>query len=370
MASADSTPRVVQVIDHLGPGGAQRQFVELAIGLHRRNYPLLVCALDDQQHEFAEPLRTAGVEVCQIPQSGKLDLAAAKSLYSVLEEFNPDVVQSWLYTADMYARPVAKCLAKRRRRKLAVVSSVRSAETDKKAHYVWVDRALRGCTDAFIVNANILAETLVEREWVKRDSIHTIYNGIDFNYFDSAVATPSADNAFVVGYVGRLSPEKRPELFIQAAAQLYAECPEARFVMIGSGAAAEYQQLATDLGINNRLEIRGFSDDIAPLLKTFDLLISCSDYEGCSNTILEGMAAGVPVLATDVGGNRELIRDDGGWLVPAGDAGALGQQAVRVQRDESARRQVVGVARQRVQDEFSQDSMISRHESLYQNLLA
>ncbi len=368
----NSKTPILQIIDHLGPGGAQRQFVELALGLQQRGYPLLVCALDAHKTEFVQPLKSAGIEVKLIAQSGKLDIQAAKMLYQSICQFRPAIVQTWLYTADMYGRSMAYCYKRRARSDLKIISSIRSAETDKKSLYVWVDRLLRKITDQFTVNAAILGDSLQQREWVAKEKIRTIYNGIDFRYFSGGELQGSARESgpYRIIYIGRLSSEKRPELFIQAAAQCLKAREDLEFIMLGSGEAAPFQELAGQLGIQNKLHMHGFSDDIGPLLRQMDILVSCSDYEGCSNTILEAMAAGVPVVATAVGGNRELVREDAGWLVTANSAPALAQGILDALNQPGKRDAVRQLAYQRVSTEFSKAHMVEQHEQLYRQLLA
>ena len=409
----NASRRIMQVIDHLGPGGAQRQFVELAVGLHQSGHELLVIALNDELVDFLQPLQQAGIDVKLIAQQGKFDVQAMKQLYQFLKEFRPSIVQTWLFTADMYARPCAKLSSLWYRYPCKIISSVRSAETDKKVHYVWVDRLLRKLTDAFIVNAAILSETLQARERVESGKISTIYNGVHFAYFRGADSrTPldrlvtlrhageclaersdnhseaaskqclddrpdSVSNAcpeslvqppLLVAYIGRLSKEKRPELFIKASQLINSQLPACQFLMIGSGDQSSYLVLAQDCGLQDILTINSFTDDIASVLDKIDVLVSCSDYEGCSNTILEAMAANVAVVATDVGGNRELIRCDGGALVPAGDPQAIASAVIdAVARPELAMA-AAEVACQRVEFEFSTVAMIDAHESLYNSL--
>ncbi len=364
---------IVQVIDHLGPGGAQRQFVELAIGLRKRGHSLVVVALNDQLTDFLPPLVQAGIDVRLVAQQGKFDLNACVQLFRIFRDVRPAIVQTWLFTADMYARPCAKLSRILNMYSCKIISSVRSAETDKKPHYVWVDRILRFMTDAFVVNAAVLADTLHSREKVARNKIHTIYNGIDFDYFSGAkseqkLKTKEAAKV-TIGFIGRLSPEKRPDLFIRAAAEIYKCNFASRFVMVGSGDTEPYQGLVDGGGLQEVLTFEHSTDDIAPLLSDIDILVSCSDYEGCSNTILEAMAARIVVVATDVGGNRELLRKDGGILVLPDNALAISRAVLAVLEEPGPSVEAVTIARERVKTEFSRPAMIHAHESLYHSLL-
>jgi len=362
--------RVLHVIDHLGPGGAQRQLVELACHLDRRRFEVHLCGLSTDRLEFAVPLREQQIPLRLIPQHGTVDLQALRELLRHMRSLRPDIVQTWLFTADLYGR-VAAWLAGVR----AVVSSVRSVELDKRLRHVWSDRLLSTITDRFIVNARVVGERLHQREWVRPGRIVTIYNGVDHEALapDPRREPPAvrwrwgpADR--IVGFIGRLTSEKRPDLFLEAAARVRERLPDARFVMVGSGGQSALRSRVAELGLGDAVEIEGFRSPIGPVLHDLDLLVSSSDFEGCSNTILEAMAAGVPVVATDVGGNRELLQGEVGWLVPPGNAALLAGAIELALSDPAARRARAAAGLERARGEFTVGTMVRHHERLYDEL--
>ncbi len=281
-------------------------------------------------------------------------------------------MQTWLFTADLYGRVAARLAGVP-----AVASSVRSVDRDKPLKYVWCDRLLAPVTDRFIANASVVGERLVAREWVRRDRIVTIHNGVD----TGAMATrPGRDTSarrwgwgrdqHVVGFVGRLTHEKRPDLFLEAAARVRMRLSTTRFVMVGSGDQSPLRSMLTTLGLGDVVKIDGFRSEIGPVFRDLDLLVSSSDFEGCSNVILEAMAAAVPVVATDVGGNRELLGGDVGWLVPPDDADSLAGAIETALCDPEARRVRSIAGRERARRQFSIEAMVRSHERLYDELAA
>ena len=365
--------RVVHVIDDLGAGGAQRQLIELLRGADRTSFDHRVCSLSDGRDVRAHLLTDRGFPVEHIPQRGWLDLSAALRLLRYLKAQRADIVQTWLFTADLYGRIAARLV-----RAPLVVSSVRSTEPDKPRHYVWADRLLDRWTDRFIVNARSVGRTLVERENVDPSRIAVIYNGVDTNNFLRASDRAGTRAGWgwtssneVVGFVGRMRPEKRADLFVMAAAILHAKRPKARFLLVGGGPEQPAIDALIDrAGLRPVVSIIPFQLDVVPVFHALDVLVTPSDYEGCSNVILEAMASSVPVVATDVGGNRELVGDDHGWLVPPNEPAALADVIGQALNDLNARNMRAITAQGRVRELFSLERMVSEHEALYFELVA
>lgn len=359
--------RVMFIIDDLGLGGAQRQLVELVRAMPRERFDLRVAALSIRRVDYVEPLRRVGVEPVLISQTGKWSWSAFVRLWRLIRRSRPDVVQTCLFTADLYGR-----LAARFARVPVVVSSVRSIEPDKPRHYVWVDRWLRRWTDAFIVNAQAVGETLSRREGVPPERIRTIYNGVDVEMFVRLPVSPLARSSpSLVGIVGRLAPVKDHETFIRAAAQVVGRRLQARFLIVGDGPRRDaLKRLARAEGLDGELSFIGSRRDTAELFKTLDLVVVSSLYEGCCNVILEAMAAGRPVVATAVGGNPELVvPGETGYLVPPQDPAALAEAIGKILSDSTLARWMGVNGRLRAQRHFALERMVQETCALFEELL-
>jgi glycosyltransferase involved in cell wall biosynthesis len=202
-----------------------------------------------------------------------------------------------------------------------------------------------------------------------------IYNGLDLDRFsvESISKRQSArDSGAVktVGIVANLRKVKGLEVFIEAAKKLSDLFFDLRFAVVGEGPERGFlEKLAADLGIGHRVHFLGSRRDIPEILASFDIGVLCSHYESFSNSILEYMAAGLPVVCTDVGGAREVITDGvNGFLVPPDDPVALAD-SIRNIIEQDLFLQFGRANRARVEEGFSPSSMIERFESIYSDLI-
>jgi glycosyltransferase involved in cell wall biosynthesis len=206
-----------------------------------------------------------------------------------------------------------------------------------------------------------------------QSKLFTISNGIDLCAFaqpDPAWARRELglpENAPVVGMVARLAPQKGPLEFVRAAALVSRRFPEVRFALVGDGPLRpQVETLARELGVANHLTLAGHRAEAPALTQAFDVAVVASLSEGSSLTAMEAMAWGKPVVATAVGGVREVVADgETGVLVPPGDAQALAEAIARLLADRQ-KAQILGEAgRRRVEREFSLMRMIERTQEVY-----
>lgn len=366
--------RVAYIIDDLGLGGAQRQLVELLKGLARTRYEVHVISLSTAKTHYADALRSRGIPLHEIPQSGTLDWRCLRALVTLLKALRPSIVHTWLFTADLYGR-VAACRA----RVPVIVSAVRSVEPDKPWHYVAADRLLRRVTHAFTVNAEAIGQVLAARERVSPARIHTIYNGVDLGVFDSAKADGAVRRRVgvdvttpLIGMVGRFAPVKDHATFLRAAAVVRRELPHARFLLVGDGPLKEeMSRLSRALGLKEHVHMWESQSDIAAVFAALDVVVVSSRYEGCCNVILEAMAMGKPVVATAVGGNPELVgHEQTGLLVPPADPMPLAEAIARLVRDPRRAHAMGQAARRRVEERFGLSRMVHQTQRLYDDVLA
>lgn len=356
------------VIDDLGSAGAQQQLLTLVRGLPRAQFAPSVIALSTVKRGLEPAFRDAGVPLTLLEHSGRWSWRTLRLLTRAIGEQRPDVVHTWLFTADLYGR-----LAARLAGVPSVVSALRSTDDGKPWHHVAVDRALRHLTDAYTVNAEVVGRVLRERDHVPSAKIHTIYNGVDVEPCrpeDADRVRQAAgcrDGDLLVGIVGRLSPVKGHAVFLDAAAEVARRLDHVRFAVVGDGPLrGELERLAAARGISERVAFFGDVRPIAPVHAALDLLVVASHFEGCSNVILEAMAAGKPVVATAVGGNPELVMPgDTGVLVPDGDPAAMARAIVETLRDRAraARRGAAG--RRCFESRYTAERMIHESARLY-----
>jgi glycosyltransferase involved in cell wall biosynthesis len=246
----------------------------------------------------------------------------------------------------------------------------------------------------FAVSAQLKTD-LVRHVGMPEGRIEVLYNGVDLGRFrhggsaagDAAAGIPDeatgeraaihaelgiAPGALVIGSVGRLVPVKNYGLLLRAFAQAGLARRGAHVLLVGEGPErAPLDALARELGIEANVRLAGHRDDVQRLLPAFDVFVLPSVSEGMSNTLLEAMAAGVPAVASEVGGNGEIVRDGiEGILFPSADQEALQAALGRLVDDAATRRAMGAAARERAQSAFDLKVMVGRYERLYERVAA
>ena len=181
-----------------------------------------------------------------------------------------------------------------------------------------------------------------------------------------------APDAPLVGIVGRLSPIKNHSLFLEVADGIAAVRPEVRFLVVGDGELGLAIRAQADrLQLSNRVIFAGWRSDLAQVYGDLDVLVSCSHNEGMPISLIEAMAAGCPVVATNVGGVPDLIDDhQTGLLVPDGDPPRLAAAVLRLLQDTDRARELAGAAQHRVRNRFGMARFVAEMDELYTRLLS
>ena len=353
-----AVPRVGLVIGQLSTGGAEGQLRLLSEGLTRAGIVPTVYCLSGQTDPYRAVLEQAGVPV-RVIKGGRLQRVV--QLARALAADRIEVVHAWLFIANAYGWVAG---AGRRR---ALVTSARNCKRQGR----WLDainrRAFRR-SDAIIVNSSQVMD-YIEREYgAPRRRITVIPNAIDLRRFRARPRVPGSPR---VAMVGRLVAQKNPLLFVAAAAALRARLPEARFVVIGDGPLrGEVQHAVRAAALETCCELVGERTDVDELLGQADLLWLTSDWEGLPNAVIEALASGLPVVATDVGGTGELVRDGcEGFLVTPGDRDALVERSVQVLGDPALYARMSAAARARA-EVFGVEPMVQATRAVYERVLA
>lgn len=232
-------------------------------------------------------------------------------------------------------------------------------------------------TNRFLVNSISVKKELIKKEGVNDKLIDVIYNGIDLNRIDYTVKANIIDEiglryypsyVDVVGIVGNYNRKvKRIDLFIQAAAEVHKLYKDVYFLIVGGGNnEQELKIMAYNLGVGDHIVFTGYKSDAIPYMKNFTIGVNTSDSEGFSNTILEYMAAGIPVVATDVSGNSELVEDGiTGILVPPGNHCEIATAICELLSDGNKRHRMGNESKKIVREKYSWDIKIKEIEKYY-----
>lgn len=370
---------ILYPVNELKIGGAEQQLLELVRGLDKHRFRPIVAPLypgGPLEHEFRA---VPGVEVVNLDRHGKYDLSPLYRIAALLQRRRVAVIQPFLSPATFFGLLPALLVGT----PVKVVTErcgVRRVRGLGYKLYRSVEDALTHFADAAIPNSLAGRDLLLQRG-IPAAKIQVIYNGINLDrlHVDSANAQAYRaqlnvpEGGQVVGVLASLTRPKDHETLLRALAVLRDRWPKVRCAIIGDGPLrAELEALAASLDLTEKVVFLGYQRHVADLLAACDLLVSCSrDNEGCSNAILEAMALQVPVIATDVGGNRELVEDQvTGYLVPVGNPTLLAQALERAFADVPQRTSVGARAREMVDSRFSLRGMVTGYEALYSRLLA
>ena len=366
--------KITLIIDNLEIGGAQKQFIELVKNIDRNKFKIIVVALSIHRINLLKELVDSGIEVRLIDQWGKICVPAFVKLFKLLKNERPDIVHTYLFTASLYGRIVAKLIGIP-----VVIVSERSTDNWKKSSYIWMDRILAKVTDRILVNAQTIKESLVKREKIPDKKIQIIYNGLDLNKFDSGRGNKDQirenlgvlNGNLVIGIIGRLSKEKDHLTFLNAAKQIISTTPRVNFIIVGDGhLRKELEDISINLGIKDSVIFMGNTSNVSDVLIATDILVSASLYEGCSNAILEAMATGLPVVATKVGGNKEIVTDGiTGILITPQDPDALAEAVLSLLKNAELMKSMGKKGRERIEADFILSKMVKNTEEVYETLI-
>ncbi len=356
--------RIFFLITELDVGGAEKALCDLATRMDRRRFMPVVGCLRGHG-PIGRRLEDAGVEVVHIGMRSWCDLSAWLRLRRTLRRHRPDVLHCFLFHANLAGRLVAVGLGIPK-----VISAVRVEEPRRR--HLWLDRLTRGLVDGVTCVSESARRYAHERAKIPWSRIAVIPNGVDTAQYDGPFPEPSEawrlpEQAPVVASIGRLDEQKDPLLMLRTAGRVIREVPDAVFAFAGTGHLEEKCRVEAErLGIRDNVRFLGWLDDVRPLLARAQILAHSATWEGMPNVILEAMACRKPVVATDVGGSRELV-DNGvtGILVPAGDEEGLARAIVKLILDDDLRRHLGESARERVERHFSILSMVDANQALY-----
>jgi glycosyltransferase involved in cell wall biosynthesis len=317
---------------------------------------------------FARQAEAAGVRVQSVAKRGRYDLTVLARLAAAFRRARLDVVHTHLWGGQVWGR-IAAAMA----RVPVVVATEHNLDTWKPRPYFLLDRALSRVTTHLVAVSGPVQE-FYEGHRVGMGRWQVIRNGIAvapeaprrLGEAHRALGLSAGDP--VIGWVGRLVPAKLPGDFLEAVSLVVRRVPRARALVVGDGPERpDAEARARALGIGDRVVFAGLRMDVAELLRGMAVLVFSSEREGLSLAMLEGMAAGVPIVATRVGGTPELVEDGhSGLLVPPRSPGELAAAIARVLEDGALAATVVRGARETIASRFSFEAMASAYEELYQ----
>jgi len=364
--------RVLFMIDELDIGGTEQQILETARRIDRSRFEPLVCCF--RHGAKAREIEELGVPVLHEPKHLKADPGFVVRLARLMRRERVDLLQTYLWTANTWGRLAARMAGIRH-----VVASERNVDIWEERYKRVIGRWLARSTDRVIANSEAVRRYLLDRGGLAPDKVVTVYNGVNFDRFrtgcDPAVRRAELglpEDAILAGVVARVEPAKDHATLLRALALISRRLPRLHLAVVGGGSeVARLQASAHELGIADKVHFTGARTDAAEWLQSLDVSVLSSVKEGLSNTVLESMAAGRPMVVTDVGGNAEVLVDgETGFIVPPRDPAAFGEALARLASSPDMMARFGRAGRKRVHTMFSVSRMVARTESLYLELAA
>jgi glycosyltransferase involved in cell wall biosynthesis len=360
--------RVCYMIDRLTVAGTESQLLALIRTLDRRRIrPSLV--LLDGEDDVSRALEPADCPTLRLGVRKLASLRAVRAtsrLRAFWHDHRPDVLQVYFPDSTYLGAPVARLCGIRN--VLRVQNNLGYWVTGR--HRV-LGRLVRPLLSATLTNSEAGRAAIVGQEHLRPDRVVVLENGVDTARFNRLMLPDTSKPRVRVGCVANLRPVKNIDGLMRAAKDAIARFPNLVFAVAGDGEQRpELDRLHAELGLGDKFVFKGSVSDVANFLRTVDIAVLPSHSEGMSNALLEYMAAGRAVIATDVGANARLVpHETCGLIVPPGDEGALVAAIGRYMANPLRAASYGAAARRRVEAEYSRDAMRKRFESFYHGLV-
>lgn len=374
MIAAGTRPmKVLHVLHSLDTGGAERIVCDLA--RHRTGTLRTGVVCLDHRGRMVDEAQRLGIEIFCTERKPGLDLRQVGRIAAIIRRFDPDVIHAHQYTPYFYTALAASVTGFGR---IVFTEHGRHWPDVVSARRQWVNQALRLRRDRVTAVCEFAADALRQQERLGGRDIRIIPNGVRCEAFDrprhrdslAALIGAGADAPICI-QVARFSPVKDHATSLRAFALSRHEHPSAQLVLIGDGPLrGDIEQLRRQLGLDDSVHLLGNRDDVPDLLAAADVFVLSSLSEAASLSILEAMSAGLPIVATNVGGNSEIVRHGRTALLsPRGDAGAMAANLTALLADPAGRRDMGRAGRRRAKALYEQHHMHDAFIAVYRELV-
>ena len=359
-------------------GGVDRYIRMLLKYLDKDKFEnVLVCSQDFLEEDY-KGLVDYFEQIEMTRAIGSNDVKAIKEVRKLIKKYSPDIV----YTHSSKAGAIAR-VADIGLRNHCVYNPHGWAfnmrcSTKKKAMYTAIERVAAPFCDKIICISDAEKQSALEKKICREDKLQVIFNGVDIEDYENGVhgAVKREDlsipeDAFVVGMVGRMSPQKAPDVFVRMAKQVKNKVPNAHFIIVGNGnQEAEIRKYAKDNGFSDSLHITGWVDNPMSYVELLDVACLLSRWEGFGLALPEYMMAGKPIVASRVDAIPNIIRNgENGLLVEVDNAIGASEAVLRIYRDEGLKEKLVAQGLEDVHSRFNARRVSEEHEKLFDKIV-
>jgi len=366
-------PHVLLVLDQFSKtlGGGERIVLRLAALLPQYGYRASI--LTFSAHPESPGLQSPPCPIYLLPLQRTYDLSALRAAFELrrfLKQQRIQIVQTFFESSDLWAGFVTKTMSNAKliwsRRDMGILR-------DRKHHVAY--RLMSGVPDKVFAVSEQVRQHCVGVDRIEAPRVQTIYNGLDLADWDTVSRPAKRPGEFLVTTVGNIRRVKGHDVFLKAAASVVAQFPHVSFSIAGEVLEPAYfrelQALVRDLDLSDRFHFAGGVTNLREHLSAADIFVLPSRSEGFSNAIVEAMAASLPVIATNVGGNAEAVKDGvSGFVVPSEDPAALAEAIIRLLSDPSKAREMGAAGKKLAAEKFTTDAMMRQITLTYAQVLS
>lgn len=363
-----------------GMGGSERNITQLLGGIANERFRLYLARFAFPSVESAENVRNEDFPIIKLSGAGIYTLSGLRNLIflkRIVSKKGISLIVTYHESSDFYGLALSFIC------NIPVISSRRDMSFKTRLHHRLAYRLAGRYFDSVIAVSDAVKKEMLKRRWFPEKKMFTIYNGInpdDYgNRYDGTALKRSLGIHLgfpVVGMVSNVHKIKGFHIFLDASSIIHSHKRDVQFLIIGydwvqTGLTVnELKRYVEEIGMSQNLHFLGGRGDVADLISIFDVAVLSSLSEGFSNVILEYMASSKPVVATEVGGNPEVIvHGETGLLVPPGDAHALSAAILTILENKEMALRLGAAGRKRIKDHFELNKMIRQYETLFEKVI-
>jgi sugar transferase (PEP-CTERM/EpsH1 system associated) len=371
-ASSRSPIPILHLIVELSIGGAQTALYNLLSHLDRQRYKPQVACLYNGDGAIAQKIQSIDVPVIDLGMKSKYRLDAFWRLYHMICIQHPTILHTWMFHANIPGRMIGHLAGVPR-----IITSERTMGQEGRVRR-WLNHSTIRLADRVVCVSQGVANFAIETIRLPANKIVVIRNGIALEQFVNLPTQPEAranyhfpDGALIIGAIGRPRAVKGYPILVEAFVRLAQTHPSTHLVFVGDGPERpKLVEQARGAGLSDRVTFIADQPDVPGLLPALDILALPSLFEGMPNVVIEAMAAGLPVVATAVGGTPEVVIDgETGLLVPPSDPEALANALSKLLREPDLRQRMGQSGRQRAFEQFNILHTVQQTQALYESLI-
>ncbi|MFA5143020.1 MAG: glycosyltransferase [Candidatus Omnitrophota bacterium] len=358
---------IMQIVPSLECGGMEKLAIDLAERLKIAGYLSSICCLD-RAGDLTNQAEAKGIDVVVMSRKPGIDMSLPITLSKILKNKKVDIAHTHNLEAMIYGTLAARFAG------IPVVINTRHGREDKRANWLFWSM-----NNAVIAISEDAKRRFLTFNRIKYDKLRVIYNGIDAASSEKLDTRSIKEKIFkvdarykIIGTVSRLSEEKYQVALLDAFQKVSQAVKNVILVFVGDGPLKQaLHNYSEKLGIADKIIFLGFRADAREIVEAFDIFALPSLTEGISLSLLEAMAARKPVVATNVGGNPEVVVDgDTGILVPPKDPQKMAEAIIKLIQNSDLAKKMGQAGRKRMEEKFSLNRMVNEYELIYEECLA